>query len=301
MGTTWSVRLVAPPSTDLRTLHRGIESRLAQVVSQMSNWEHDSDISRFNRAAPDSWHLLATDFDHVLRCAQEIAADSNGAFDPTLGALVSAWGFGPEATSHATVEQLHRQSGFHRLQRRDDGHWLQPGDMQLDLCAIAKGFAVDAVSDWLRGNGITAALTEVGGELHGYGRKPDDSPWRVIIEGWAGDARDDAPARIVELDGIAVATSGERWHQRHDAAGQRYSHTLDPRSGEPLRNGVTAVTVVSESAMRADGWATALGVLGIEAGYDLACRHEIAARFIGNAEDGHRERMTPAFIALTTH
>ena len=67
MGTTWSVRLVAPPSTDLRTLHRGIESRLAQVVSQMSNWAHDSDISRFNRAAPDSWHLLATDFDHVLR------------------------------------------------------------------------------------------------------------------------------------------------------------------------------------------------------------------------------------------
>ena len=116
-------------------------------------------------------------------------------------------------------------------------------------------------------------------------------------EGWAGDADDDGEPRILALDDLAVATSGDRWHRR-EHAGEVHSHTLDPRTGAPSRNAPTAVSVAMPSAMLADGWATALGVLGCDDGFDLACERGIAARFIDNAGRQHRERMTPAFDAL---
>ena len=301
MGTTWSVRLVAAPEADLHRLHAGVQQRLDAVVAEMSNWEADSDISRYNRAAAGSWHRLPPAFAQVMHAALEIADASRGAFDPTLGALVDAWGFGPSRHhAHASAEHiagLRTDSGWQKLAWQDDETLLQPGGIALDLCAIAKGHAVDAVSAWLRHAGVAAALVEVGGELHGFGRKPDGAPWRVIVEGWAGDADDDDEPRILALDDLAVATSGDRWHRREEA-GELHSHTLDPRTGTPSRDAPTAVTVAMRSAMLADGWATALGVLGCEAGFELACQHGIAARFIDSAQHAYRERMTPAFTAL---
>lgn len=302
MGTTWSVRVVAAAEADLHRLHSGVQSRLDVVVAEMSNWEADSDISRYNRAAPDSWHRLPPGFAAVMRAGLDIAEASDGAFDPTLGALVDAWGFGPSGQhADAAPDQLvalRAASGWRKLAWKDETTLLQPGDIQLDLCAIAKGHAVDVVSDWLRHAGVVAALTEVGGELHGYGRKPDGTPWRVIVEGWSGDAEDDdEEPRILMLDDLAVATSGDRWHRR-EHAGEIHSHTLDPRTGAPSTDAPTAVTVAMQSAMLADGWATALGVLGTRAGFELACERDIAARFIDNATHDYREQMTPAFSRL---
>lgn len=298
MGTTWSVLVVAAAGADLRRLHFVVQRELDTVVAEMSNWQADSSISRFNRASAGSAHRLPEGFCRVLRAAQQIAEASDGAFDPTLGALVDGWGFGPSRTLNtAMVDELDRlraASGWHRLQWQDDVHIVQPGGLQLDLCGIAKGHAVDAVTACLRHSGIGAALVEVGGELQGYGRKPDGDAWRVIVEGWQGDEDDAQPARIVELDDLAVATSGDRWHHRERNA-RRESHTLDPRTGRPLADAPTAVTVLMQSAMQADGWATALGVLGCEAGFELACARGIAARFIDNAARDYRERMTPAF------
>ena len=301
MGTTWSVCLIAAPEADLHRLHTGVQQRLDAVVAAMSNWEADSDLSRYNRAAPGSWHRLPDGFAAVMRAALDIAEASSGAFDPTLGALVDAWGFGPARaptnTSPERIDALRAASGWQKLAWQDDVTLLQPGGIALDLCAIAKGHAVDAVSAWLRHAGVSAALVEVGGELHGYGRKHDGTPWRVIVEGWAGDADDTTEARILALDDLAVATSGDRWHRR-EHAGEMHSHTLDPRTGTPQRDAPTAVTVAMPSAMLADGWATALGVLGCEAGHELACQRGIAARFIDNAAHEYRERMTPVFTEL---
>jgi thiamine biosynthesis lipoprotein len=174
---------------------------------------------------------------------------------------------------------------------------LQTGYIQLDLSAIAKGYGADLVARHLRDIGISAALVEVGGELYGYGRKPDGTTWQVLVEASPDEGDiDAADPRVVALDGIAVATSGDHWHA-FEQGGTRYSHTLDPRTGKPVEHAPAAVTVIADDAMRADAWATALTVLGADAGYEFAQSRNLAARFVSRTEHGLRERMTDAFLA----
>jgi thiamine biosynthesis lipoprotein len=155
MGTTWSVSLVAPRQRDLHPLHAaGIQARLDDVVAQMSTWEPGSDLSRYNRADAGQWCVLPAETRHVLACAQAIAAASDGAFDPTVGPLVALWGFGAHAGERrqpddATLQATRDRCGWQRLQWQDDA-LLQPGGLELDLSAIAKGFGVDHVAAWLR-------------------------------------------------------------------------------------------------------------------------------------------------------
>ncbi|QNR98235.1 FAD:protein FMN transferase [Stenotrophomonas sp. 169] len=302
MGTTWSASLVVPGTRDLHALHAGIQSRLDRVVAQMSTWEAGSDVSRFNRAAADTWHRMSPQTRTVVDCACDIARASDGAFDPTIGPLVALWGFGAHAAPRGRPDDralaaTRARCGWQQVQWNDDA-LLQPGGLELDLSAIAKGFGVDEVVRWLRTQGVEAALVEVGGELHGYGGKPDGTPWRVLVESAPDeDATTPTPPRVLALRDQAVATSGDRWHQyQHD--GEHISHSVDPRSGQPVRRATAAVTVVAPTAMLADAWATALTVLGVDAGLALATRLHLAARFLERSADGPREQLSPAFEAL---
>lgn len=303
MGTNWSVRLVASPRADLHVLHTLIQAKLDRVVAEMSTWEADSDISRFNRAPAGHWQDLPEGFFTVLRCALMIAQASEGAFDPTIGPLVGLWGFGAHAGARAVPDEATRDStrarvGWQRLSLDVAGRRLrQPGGAQLDLSAIAKGHAVDVVSAALRSRGVTAALVEVGGELHGYGRKPDGGHWRVLIES-SPDEEEAAglEPRIALLDDLAVATSGDRWHW-YERDGEHYTHTVDPRSGHPVGTTRAAVTVLAASAMEADAWATALTVLGADAGMRLAERMGLAARFVIRTGDTLEERTSTRFAS----
>lgn len=304
MGTTWSVALAVAGSRDLHPLHAGIQSQLDRVVAQMSTWDAGSDLSRFNRAPAGSWCVLPAQTRRVLDCARRIAEASDGAFDPSVGPLVALWGFGAHAgprgvpDDHALAATRAR-CGWQKLQWRDDA-LLQPGGLELDLSAIAKGFGVDEVVRWLQAHDVAAALVEVGGELHGYGSKPDGQPWRVLVESAPeDDAATATPVRVLELAGRAVATSGDRWHQ-YQQAGERVSHSLDPRTGRPVQRAAAAVTVVAQDAMHADAWATALTVLGSEAGLALATRLQLAARFLERGPHGPLETLSPAFEALLT-
>jgi len=301
MGTSWSVKLVAARSRDLHPLHAGIQAELDHVVAQMSTWESDSDISRYNRAAAGSWHVLPDDFWTVLRTAHDIAKRSAGAFDSTIGPLVALWGFGADAGAQVVPDpsqlaEVAARCGWNKLQLDPQTQSaLQPGGLQLDLSAIAKGYGVDLVSAWLRRIGISAALVEVGGELHGYGLKPNGQPWRVLVESAPEeDAGAEYPPRVLALDDLAVATSGDRWHQ-FERDGVSYSHTLDPRSHAPVSRAAAAVTVIARDAMHADAWATALTVMGADEGLAFANQHDLAARFITRADTGLVETMTPAF------
>ncbi|MEO8365533.1 MAG: FAD:protein FMN transferase [Pseudoxanthomonas sp.] len=303
MGTSWCVKLVAPPRADLHALHATIQGRLDVVVAQMSSWETDSDLSRFNRAAAGTWHALPDEFLEVLSCALEIARESDGAYDPTVGALVEAWGFGAARQAYripadAMVSAARADAGWRRLSlRREAPSALQPGRIQLDLSAIAKGYGVDLVARHLRDIGISAALVEVGGEIYGYGCKPDGTAWKVLVEGSPdADAVDADVPCVLALDGIAVATSGDHWHA-FEQQGTRYSHTLDPRTGKPVENAPASVTVIANNAMQADAWATALTVMGVDAGYEFAQLRNLAVRFVSRTGNRLDARITRAFQA----
>ncbi|MTI74494.1 MAG: FAD:protein FMN transferase [Stenotrophomonas sp.] len=301
MGTTWSVKLVAPRDRDLHALHAGIQAQLDRVVAQMSTWAHDSDISRFNRADRGHWQPLPDDFWQVLQAARSVAERSEGAFDPTVGPLVALWGFGADARGQrppdaAQITRVAAQCSWQRLRLDAQAQAvLQPGGLQLDLSAIAKGYGVDLVSRWLRAQGIEAALVEVGGELHGRGRKPDGQPWRVLVESAPDeDAGSGQPPRVLALDDLAVATSGDRWH-RYEHDGVSYSHTLDPRRQAPVTGAAAAVTVLHREAMLADAWATALTVMGADQGCAFADAHGLAARFLQRGADGPLETLSRGF------
>ncbi|KRA76962.1 hypothetical protein ASD78_04940 [Lysobacter sp. Root667] len=301
MGTQWSVKLVADAAA-LPELEHGIQARLDGVVAQMSTWEADSEISRYNRAEAGTVQALPDGFYAVLDAALKLAADSGGAYDPTIGPLVNLWGFGPDgaraaAPSDAAIAQAQSRVGWQRVGFDPLARTAtQSGGLYLDFSSIAKGYGVDRVAEWLGERGVAAFLVEVGGELYGRGRKPDGSAWRIAVERPAGDARDDDGAAALTLDGYAIATSGD-YRRYFDHDGRRYSHTVDPRSGRPVTHALASVSVLHPQCMQADGLATVLAVLGPQAGMAYANRRQLAAMFVLHDGDGFLTRKTPAFIA----
>jgi thiamine biosynthesis lipoprotein len=291
MGTGWSLRIVSPPPA----VAQGVQAALDRVVAQMSQWEEDSDISRFNRARPGQWRMLPPEFSAVLQAALDVAQASDGAFDPAMGALVDLWGFGPgrrpaaapadAVTAAILAERGHVEFDATGLRAR------RVGQARLDFSGIAKGFGVDQAAEWLLAQGVRHFLLEVGGELRGHGLRPDGQPWWVDVEQPPG-LEGALPMRVA-LHELAIATSGDyrRWL---DADGRRFSHTLDPRTGRPVENGLRSVTVLHRSCMLADAWATALSVAGAEAGLALAEAQGLAACLVG----GDGEHMSTAWRAM---
>lgn len=295
MGTSWSVRIVdAPPGAQA-----DIEGVLARIVGEMSHWEPGSDISRFNRSVLGRWQPLPPQFLHVLSTALDIGRASDGAFDPAMGLLADLWGFGPAGPREGVPQDLviaealtvsgARHIAFDPIGRRA----RRLTSAQLDFSGIAKGFAVDAVAERLLGAGVRDFLVEIGGELRGEGIRPDGQPWWVDLEAVPGS--DLAPVRIA-LHGLSVATSGD-YRRAFTHHGRIYAHTLDPRTGRPLENGVASVSVMHAEAMRADAWATALGVLGPQ-GMPLAEREGLAAHMVVRDGAGFCEFLSPAFSEM---
>ena len=300
MGTTWSLRFDNPAMLALDVVRAVVVSALDRVVAQMSHWEPDSDISRFNCAPAGSRHVLAPEFASVMGCALYWAHASEGAIDPTVAPLVACWGFGPDGTHHGdmtaapephALAQTRQRVGWEQLAfDPDQGSVLQPGGAALDLSGIAKGFAVDQGVEALRSLGLTNLLFEVGGELRAIGRRPDGLPWQVQV-----DAADGV-TQLVPLADTAIATSGDRWHTR-EHAGRRWSHTIDPRTGEPVDDSLASVTVLHAQCMQADALATVLTVLGPKEAEMFADRHGIAALFVLRANGCHVPRATSAWKA----
>lgn len=306
MGTSWSVRIANPEFLPLAPVRALIEECLAQVVTQMSPWEPESDIFRFNHAAPGSWQTLPDEFFQVLQAALAWARASEGAWDPTVGPLVHLWGFGPRANPRAphravvpnadSLAAARARVGFGRIGVDAARQRIrQPGGAALDLCGIAKGYAVDLVSRALRDHGLPNHLVEVGGELRAGGCRPDGQPWRVMVAGPEGVVSGAAP-QVLALRDMAVATSGDQWHA-FEHGGRRYGHTIDPRSGEPIRHALAAVTVLHAECMHADALATVLTVLGPREGRAFAVAHGVAAQFLQHRGAGLVRTPTPAFVA----
>lgn len=280
MGTNWTVKWVDEGVVSAESLTSRIEHVIARVVDEMSTWQEDAFISRFNRAPANSDFALPACFAHVLECAMQLAVDTDGAFDPTVGPLVNLWGFGPdrsitEPPTQMDIAAAQTLCGWRRIVVKD-GYICQPGGLYLDFSGIAKGYSIDLIADSLRGQGIRNFLVEVGGELSGSGIKPDGQPWWVALETPESQRQDQQS--IVALYGLAVATSGD-YRRYFDHQNIRYSHTLDPRTGYPVADAPFVVSVLHSSCMHADALATALTVLGVQAGLEYAAHRNIAAIF----------------------
>jgi thiamine biosynthesis lipoprotein len=287
MGTTWSLRVDDPRMLPLDALRQAVQSALDEVVAQMSHWDPDSVLGRFNRAPAGSTHTLPEALNNVLARALHWADLSDGALDPGIRPLVALWGFGPDAAAQdrlppdtAALAAARAHCGRQRIAHDAASRQLvQPGGLSLDLSGIAKGYGVDAGVAALQQLGLHDFLLEVGGELRGVGRRPGGLPWQVMVDPGAG------PGLRIALADRAVATSGDRW-QVQERAGRRWSHTIDPRTGEPVAHALASVTVLHEHCMDADAIATVLTVLGIEEGRAFADRHGVAALFARRQPDG---------------
>ena len=283
MGTDWSLQAVSPPAAALH----GVQAAFDLVVEQMSQWEPDSDLSRFNRAPPGTWREVPAEFAHVVDVALDIARASGGAFDPGLGRITEAWGFGstgrtgkaPAAGKCASDRTIDFDPATRRIRRGEAA--------ALDLSGIAKGYAVDLAAAWLLDIGVRHFLLEVGGELRGEGIRPDGQPWWVDVE---MPPTSSIPPWRIALHDLSVATSGN-YRRGFSVGGQHYSHSFDPATGRPIVNTVSSVTVLHRDCIRADGWATALTVLGPEAALKLADGQELAACIVA----GDREYLSRAW------
>ena len=307
MGTTWSVRLVAPPGLERYVIPSAIEGELSGIIALFSHWDPRSELSRLNAAPPGFW-AVSEPFWNLLNAAMDLADETNGAVDPTLGALVDLWGFGPPGprplngfgTGHTTpfeeeIAAARALSGWGILRFNREARAVQQlGGVKLDLSGIAKGHAVDRVSDRLTALGATHHLVEIGGELRGAGVKPDGMPWWAELQQAPGAP---GPRIVAALFDLACATSGD-WVRNFEVYGQRFSHTIDGRTGRPVENGVASVTVLADTAMYADAMATALTVMGPEEGPAYAEALSIAAAFVMRAEAGMTEIISPAFAAM---
>jgi thiamine biosynthesis lipoprotein len=291
MGTGWSAQVVAAP----RTLAAALRATLAAMVAAMSQWEPASALSAFNRSPVGEWQEIPDTLAIVLSAALAIGVASDGAFDPAAGALTDLWGFGPpgprrRAPDDDAIVLTLARSGADAIELAIRSA-RRVRDVQLDLSGIGKGHAVDALAATCRAQGCDDFLVEIGGEFVGSGVQPSGQPWWVDLEAPPGIA---VPSLRVAAHGVAIATSGN-YRRYLEADGRRLSHTIDPRTGRSIANGVASVSVIAADCMTADGWATALSVLGADDGMAVVERDGLAARMV--MDDG-REMVSRALQAM---
>ena len=279
MGTRWSAVFFSAPGLDVAPIQAALQSAVDEVDAQMSTWQTDSHLMRLNRAPVNTLVEVPAHLAHLLSLGMAIGRASGGAFDIGMGDAVQAWGFGPQeanvdgirsamAAPRRPAHELLQVTG--QLARKQDA-------ITLDLNGIAKGYGVDRLAETLRTCGIASGLVGIDGEMRAMGLRPDGTAWAVAVE--APDTERRAPHSVLALQDAAVATSGDYRHWV-TVQGRRMSHTMDPRRGAPLLSSPASVTVVAPTCAEADAWATALMVLGPEAGTALADRQGLSALFL---------------------
>ena len=273
MGTYWTAAWYAPPGLEEARVAEAFETCFSEMIAAFSTWEPSSQVSRFNRLAAGERLQVDPRVIDVVEASIDIAARSEGAFDPCLGAQVWRRGFGGPGCASEGAGLVAGNAAWNTL-LAGDGTLRQSGGVVLDLSAIAKGYAVDEMVRALAGLGVAQFLVEIGGEYSARGVKPDGMPWWVDIE----TTFPAAVAFRIALCGAALATSGDYRHVRI-AEGEKVSHII-PHPSRILTGGdLASVSVVHPSCALADAWATALFAAGDERGMVIAEREGLAALF----------------------
>lgn len=300
MGTYYSVVVDSPPEgTVAAKLDAKVRTRLAEINQQMSTWDESSEISKFNASASSDWFEISTEFAAVATEAKRIHEQTNGAFDPTVSPLIDLWGFGdrrkkavPNKTEIANATAM---IGMQHLSVRTDPPAIKKAipDLQLNLSAIAKGYAVDAIADLLTTEGLVAFVVDIGGENRAGLAKSSGDSWKIGIESPLGGLK-----RILPLTESSIATSGD-YRNYFDIDGTTYSHAIDPTTGWPVKNPPASVSVIHKSCMTADAWATAMMVMGEERGIEIAKENQLSILFQTVSADNIVESTSGSFATDT--
>lgn len=298
MGTDWSVQIdVALESAAMLILQRALQTAVDAVDDQMSTWKEGSDLMQFNAASIGRWLPLPAGLMTVLAAGLGVSRSTGGAFEMNVGDAVGAWGFG---AGDIDLVAIRAASDGPRIKAQDVieldlalGLARKVAPMALDLSGIAKGYGVDRLAEVALAHGVMHALCAIDGELRAVGGRADGSPWAIQVEQPDHPAQE-AHSMLMLTDG-AVATSGDYRHFV-SVAGKRLAHTIDPKRGAPLVDAPASVTVVGQTCMLADAMATALMVMGPDAGCRLAAEQGISALILLREGDGFRSVGTGMFV-----
>ncbi len=261
-GTYYSITYFAP---DTLVSQKQVDSLLDAFNFCASIYEPKSIISRFNRNDP----TVTADslFKVIFDASMKVSERSSGAFDVTVGQLVNAWGFGfknRENISQPLIDSLRECIGYQRVKLKNGKLIKEDPRIMLDFNAVAQGFSVDYMSNFLISKGITSFLIDIGGEVRGQGKKPSGESWVVAIEKPAPDmnSAQELQAKL-NLNDLSLATSGN-YRKYYEENGVRYSHTIDPSTGYPVKHNLLSVSVIANDCMTADAYATAFMVMGLD-------------------------------------
>lgn len=268
-----------------------IEKVLAEVDASLSPFNEKSVITHVNR---NEAVTLDDHFITVFRLSSEIYKDTEGAFDITVAPLVNAWGFGFKngtMPDKQAIDSLKQFVGFDKV-KLQDGKIVKTDDrLMLDCSAIAKGYGVDAVAKMLKSKGISNFMVEIGGEIVASGENPKGAPWRIGVS----KPEDDSVSVSNDIQGIinisdkAMATSGN-YRNFYYKGGKKYAHTIDPKTGCPVQHSILSATVVSDECAKADAYATAFMVMGLEKAKAVLVRHkDMMAYFIYSDDKGNNK------------
>jgi thiamine biosynthesis lipoprotein len=234
------------------------------INKSMSTYQVNSDISKLNR---NESHVVDAHFIKVFRASKDICKNTAGAFDPTIGAIVNAWDFGPEEKivnlDSLKIDSLMLSVGLQKV-KLIGNKIIKPEGTFIDFNAIAKGYGVDVIGQFLESKNINNYLVEIGGEIRVRGENVEkDAPWKVGVEMPHFNGEQSILKAIAVRD-EAMATSGTYRKFKVDKDGNRYAHIIDTKTGYPSKTNVLSISVIASDCMTADGYATAFKAMGIE-------------------------------------
>lgn len=266
MGTTYRIVYL---DAEERDFQQSIDSLLGVFNQSLSTYIPDSELSRLNQG--DSLRFGLPYFLPVLIESKKVFEQTGGAFDPTVGPLVNLWGFGPggpQLKDSVNIDEILKLVGFNNIQFDSISVRKTKPGMYLDFSAIAKGYGVDVVGDFLSKKGISNFLVEIGGELVARGTNEKGELWKVGVNKPEEQGRADELYSILALNNQGMATSGN-YRNYYEVDGLKVSHTINPATGRPVSHGLLSATVIAENCMRADALATAMMVVGTEKAISL--------------------------------
>tara|TARA_B100000929_G_C15503359_1_gene418065 strand:+ start:926 stop:1936 length:1011 start_codon:yes stop_codon:yes gene_type:complete len=291
LGTTYMVRYF---SEDDLKFEIALDSILEDINSSMSTYIIKSDISRINRG--DTTVKVDEHFVKVFNASEKIFKETEGFFDPTVGVLVNAYGFGPgkalKQVDSVRLDSLKNLVGFDKIKLEDHIFRKQHPSIYLDFNAIAKGYTIDVIAYYLEAKNVENYLIELGGELRAEGKNLEsDSAWIVGIDDPNQEEGDRKLQAKVKLFNAAMATSGNYRKYRTDSlTGQKFVHTINPLSGKAERSNLLSASVIAENCMLADGYATAFMALGLERTKDVLKNLDaVEAYILYSSEEGTME------------